>query len=58
MAKKEGQVIYKKDKYDSYKCKVSRKHAEMEDSSRFAMISLWTFTVGVVLFLFMLLLGG
>jgi len=51
-------MIYKKDKYDSYKCKVSRKHAEMKDSSRFAMISLWTFTVGVVLFLFLLLLGG
>lgn len=51
-------MIFKKDNYNSYRCKVSRKHAEMEDSNRFAMISLWTFTVGVILFLFLLLLGG
>lgn len=58
MAKKEGQVIFKKDKYINYRCKVSRKHAEIKDSSRLAMISLWIFTGALTLFLFLLLLGG
>jgi len=50
-------VIFKKDKYNQYGCQVSRKHAELEDSNRFAMISMYIFTGVVVLTLFTTLLG-
>ena len=58
MAKEEVQVIFKKDNYNSYRCQVSRKHAELENSNRFAIISMYIFTGIVVLTLFLVLLGG
>ena len=57
MAKKEGQVIFKKDKYDEYRCNVSRKHAELGDTNRFAIMSMYIFTGIIVLTLFLILLG-
>jgi len=50
-------VIFKKDKYNQYRCQVSRKHSELEDSNRFAIISMYMFTGIVVLTFFMALLG-
>ena len=50
-------MIFKKDRYNQYGCQVSRKHAELEDSNRFAIISMYVFTGIIVLAFFMILLG-
>ena len=53
-------MIFKNDKYNQYnqyRWQVSRKHAELEDSNRFAIISMYVFTGIIVLAFFMILLG-
>ena len=50
-------MIFKKNKYNPYGCRISRKHAEIESSNRLATMSMCIFT-GIVVLTFLIMILG